>query len=204
MTSLRRPLTALTGLALVLFVSACTVPGSLRVLTKEAGDSSIALSVALSNLEKRLREIAEARAASTARFASELARSDHSLARTIAMVEMYESPKAAADYKGLRKLLDEALTKVKPAGKTSKNVEKEIINKLESLDSDAKALRQVGVSLLKFSKEAGRFERVQFFAEFVNSVINDVKKARAAGDKAKKQANEAIEKAPQDIQDVKH
>lgn len=204
MVTLRQPLTALVGLALVLSISACATPKALRNLTQETGDNAIALSVALSRLEKQSRETAEARAAGAARLTAELARLEHSLSRTIAMVEAYESPEAVADYKAVMKdLADNALPKAKLAGESSQNVKDEIVARLKPLDSDAKTLRQVGVELLKFSKEDGRFDRVRFFVKFVKAVLDDVKKAREAGEKAKGQATEATKKAPANAEDAK-
>ena len=178
-----------------LMIAGCSTPAALSKLTKETGDNAIALSVALSNLEKKSQETANIRIAAAARLAGVISRIESRRRSEMELIKAYEDANAGAAYAAIITLSDAEAAKTAKAAESSEIARKIFTGKLKSLDSDADDLRNLGAELLKFSKEDGKFDRAKFFIDFVKGVIEDLEKSDKSGDKAKGAAEAAVKKA---------
>lgn len=177
-----------------LMIAGCSTPTALSKLTKETGDNAIALSVALSNLEKKSKETATVRIAAAARLDSVISRIESRRRSERDLIKIYEDADAVAAYADIITLSDAEAAKTATAAQSSEIARKIFTGKLKPLDSDADDLRKLGVELLKFSKEDGKFDRAKFFIDFVKGVIKDLEKSDKSGDRAKDKAKAAVKK----------
>jgi hypothetical protein len=199
-----RTVMARTGLTFALLVAggflvgACSTPDALGKLTEATGNNALALSVALTNLEKKSKEASALKIAAAARLSTVLARSETERRHKRTMIHAYEDSTAKGAYEEIKKLSLDAAKKAAAATESSVIAEKAITDKIKPLDSDADALRKLGTDLLEFSKEDGKFERAKAFIEFVKAVVKDLKKADDTGAAAKAKTTSAIAKTEKD------
>ena len=202
MTIFKTPPTFVILILASLSVGGCSTPAALTTLTKETGDNAVALSVALSNLEKKSKSTADIRIASAARLSGVIDRVEFRRRRNKEMIKAYEDADAWSAYEAIIKRTDGEVMKIKAAAESSENARKSIAEKLVPLDSDADELRNLGADLLKFSKEDSKFDRGRFFVDFVAGVIKDLEKSDESGDKAKNKAEMAVKKAEAEVKNA--
>ena len=172
---------------------ACATPESVKNLTIEAGDASIALSNDILKFSTNTKNIAEVRATNIAKLKLSWHDAKAVLNQEIKLKKAYreiEEQKKVTLLIEIEKLIEDIIIENDNAF-TVATERKKILDDQIAINPPVKSFNDLGVALLKLSTDENILDRIVFTSEFINQVIDDVSKAQDDAEKSKERVENA-------------